>query len=70
MSKLEAIQDYLPKIMNLFTLDALLLAGIVLMLIAIIRGSKSNAKLKEKNDRRRRRMDAVYSSDRQDLVRH
>lgn len=70
MSKLEAIQDYLPKIMNLFTLDALLLAGIVLMLIAIIRGSRSNAKLKEKNDRRRRRMDAVYSSDRQDLVRH
>lgn len=70
MSKLEAIQDYLPKIMNLFTLDALLLAGIALMLIAIIRGSKSNAKLKEKNDRRRRRMDAVYSSERQDLVRH
>lgn len=70
MSKLEAIQDYLPKIMNLFTLDALLLVGIVLMLIAIIRGRKSNAKLKEKNDRRRRRMDAVYSSERQELVRH
>lgn len=70
MSKLEVIQDYLPKIMNLFTLDALLLVGIVLMIIAIIRGAKSNAKLKEKNDRRRRRMDAVYSSERQDLVRH
>ena len=70
MSTLEVIQSNLTKIMNLFPLDAFLLIGILVMVIAIIKTGRSTEQLKEKNARQRRRMEAAYGEDFSDLAHH
>lgn len=60
----------LSKFMELLSLNIILLAGIIWMIIAIIQTGKSTKKLREKNARERKRLDALYHSEHTDLAHH
>jgi hypothetical protein len=70
MITLEVIQDNLPKFVELLSLDIALLAGIVAMIIGIVRTGKATEKLRDKNARERKRRDAHDHTQKTDLVHH
>ncbi len=54
--------------MELHSIDIALLAGIIVMIIGIIKTGKATEKLRDKNARERERLDAREHSQQADLV--
>lgn len=58
----------MPKFVELHSLDIALLAGIIVMIIGIIKTGKATEKLRDKNARELKRLDAREHSKKTDLV--